>query len=340
VLKLRITVIAALAMPPAASAQWAYTTSGAGELRGLSAAGDSIIWASGTRGTVVRSTDGGRTWRVDSIPGAGTLDFRAIHAFNERGVFVASAGEAEKGLAQIFTTENAGRRWHRVFNTDRQGIFLDAIAFWNVRTGVALSDPVEGSFGVYITTDGGQEWTLLPAANLPKNLPGEAAFAASGSSIVLRGTSEIWIGTGGGGRARVMYSADRGNTWTVSDTPVHAEGSAAGIFSIAFFDSRRGIAVGGDYTKRVLAAPSVALTSDGGRTWRVAKAPPAAFLSGVAYAGSPAKLVAVGLAGTFVSADSGDTWAQVDSIPMNSVRFHGTSGWAAGPRGRVARWTP
>jgi photosystem II stability/assembly factor-like uncharacterized protein len=121
---------------------------------------------------------------------------------------------------------------------------------------------------------------------------------------------------------------------------VHADGASAGIFSLAFFDSKRGIAVGGDYTKRVLAAMSVALTADGGKTWRAAKAPPAAFLSGVAYAGSPAKLVAVGLAGTFTSADSGDTWIQVDTVALNTVKFRGSAGFAVGPRGRVARWTP
>ena len=73
---------------------------------------------------------------------------------------------------------------------------------------------------------------------------------------------------------------------------------------------------------------------------RAAKTPPPAFLSGVSYAGSPASLVAVGLAGTFVSADSGDSWVQVDSVALNTVKFLGKNGWAVGPRGRVARWTP
>lgn len=327
-------------MPPAAIAQWTYTNSGGGELRGLSAVSDQVVWASGARGTVVRSTDGGRTWSTDTVPGATTLDFRSIHAHNDGAAFIASAGEAEKGQANVFATGDAGKHWNLAFSTDRKGIFLDALTFWDVQNGIALSDPVDGAFGLFVTRDGGRTWLLLPAPGLPRVLPGEAAFAASGSALVTRGTSEVWIGTGGGGRARVFYSPDRGVSWIICETPVHAEGAASGIFSLAFFDSRRGIAVGGDYTKRALAAQSVALTFDGGRSWRTAKSPPAAFLSGVAFAGSPAKLVAVGLAGTFVSADSGDTWTQVDTIPMNSVRFHGANGWAAGPRGRIARWTP
>ena len=124
----------------------------------------------------------------------------------------------------------------------------------------------------------------------------------------------------------------------VSEAPVHAEGGAAGIFSMAFFDERRGVAAGGDYTKPALAATSVALTHDGGRSWQPARSPPHAYLSGVSYAGSAASLVAVGLAGTFVSRDSGETWTQSDTIAMNSVRFSGATGVVVGPRGRIA-WT-
>lgn len=338
-LKLRVTLLAALATPPAAAAQWAYTNTGGGELRGLSAVSEQVVWASGARGTIVRSTDGGRTWTTDTVPGFASLDFRAIHAFSGRAAFIASAGEAEKGLAKILATTDA-KAWTLAFSTDQQGVFLDAIAFWDAQNGIALSDPLDGAFALFVTDDGGRTWSRKASDAFPRVLPGEAAFAASGSSLIVHGASDVWIGTGGGGRGRVLHSPDRGASWIVSDAPVHAEGSAAGIFSLAFFDSRRGVAVGGDYTKRALAAQSVALTMDGGRSWRAAKSPPAAFLSGVAYAGSAARLVAVGLADTFVSADSGDSWTQVDSVALNSVRFHGASGWAAGPRGRIARWTP
>jgi len=332
------------AIPATGLSQWTYGTYGVSgttaELRGLSVVSANVAWASGARGTVLRTLDGGRTWHADTVPGFTTLDFRAVHALNDGAGFIASAGEAEKELARILSTGDGGRHWHSIYSTTQPGVFLDAIVFWDLRSGIALSDPVDSAFFLLLTENRGRTWTRLPPAQLPRVLPGEAAFAASGSSIALRGSSMAWIGTGGGGRARVMRTADRGRTWHVTDVPVHATGPAAGIFAITFFDDSVGIAVGGDYTQPRLAATSVALTRDGGRTWRAAAASPAAYLSGVAYAGSKDRVVAVGLAGTFVSGDGGDRWTQIDTVPMNAVRFHGDAGFAVGPRGRVARWTP
>ena len=270
-----LRVLAIVFLPTTALAQWTYVMSGTtAELRGLSAVNDRVVWASGSRGTVVRSLDGGRTWVADTVPGATTLDLRAVHALNDGAGYVASAGEAEKGLARIFATGDAGRHWHLVYSTETKGVFLDAIAFWDVKNGIALSDPVDGRFFILITNDGGGTWTRIPPERLPPVLTGEAAFAASGSSLALQGTANVWIGTGGGGRARVMHSGNRGRTWSITDTPVHAEGAASGIFSLAFFDRTRGVAVGGDYTKPRLVSQSVALTHDGGRTWSAAQVPP------------------------------------------------------------------
>jgi photosystem II stability/assembly factor-like uncharacterized protein len=326
----------ALVLPAAAHPQWTYVNSGTSvELRGLSVVDARVSWASGARGTVLRSTDGGRTWVVDTVPGHTSLDLRAIHALDDGAAFVASAGEAEKGLAKILATGDAGRHWTVAFSTERTGVFLDAIAFWDASHGIALSDPVDGAFVILVTSDGGKSWERIPSASLPRVLAGEAAFAASGGSLVVHGSREAWIGTGGGGRARVMRSSDRGRSWTVVDVPVHADGPAAGIFALAFLDGRRGIAVGGDYTKPRLESSSVALTSDGGRTWRAAAAPPPAYLSSVAFV-TPTDVVAVGLAGTFVSRDGGQRWSRTDTVPLNAVRFRNGRGVAVGPRGRVA----
>jgi len=320
------------------NAQWTYVSSGTtAHLRGESFVDGRIAWASGTHGTVLWSGDAGRTWYANNIPGADSLDIRSIHALNDGAAYAVSAGDADKGFAKLFATGDGGRQWHLNYSTDAKGVFFDAIAFWDVKHGIALSDPVDSAFFLITTDDGGGTWKRVPPKTLPRVLPGEAAFAASGSSLVVQGTGDVWIGTGGGGRARVMHSSDRGATWSVADAPVYATGQGAGIFSLSFFDKKHGVAAGGDYSKPALAAQSVALTSDGGATWTTAKAPPPAYLSGVAYAGSLARLVAVGTAGTFVSRDSGQTWMQTDTLALNSVRFFGRAGIAVGPRGRIAR---
>ena len=333
-----------LALASTARAQWTPQASGTNaEFRGLSAVSPTVAWASGTRGRFVRTTDGGATWRLDSIAGAGALDLRALVARDATHAWAISSGPAEQGQANIFRTRD-GVHWSKVFETSQQGVFLDALAFWDDRHGIALSDPVDGKLFVLVTDDGGDTWTRVATDAAPAVLPGEAAFAASGTCLVAQGASNVWIGTGGGPRARVFRSTDRGRTWSVADTPIHAGGASSGIFSVAFADSLHGVVVGGDYAKPHEPFDNAAVTNDGGSTWRLSKGPlPRGYMSAVAYVPGTrgSSLVAAGLAGTARSADGGDSWTMVDSVAYNSVAFASRdAGWAAGPRGRLARWTP
>jgi photosystem II stability/assembly factor-like uncharacterized protein len=288
---------------------------------------------------VARTDDGGITWTLHPVSGADSLDLRSIVALDARTAVAAAAGPAEQGQARMFRTEDAGATWREVFSTGTHGVFLDGLAFWDGAHGVAVSDPVDGKLYVLLTDDGGRTWTRVPPDALPAALPGEAMFAASGTCVTVWGQADVWIGTGGGATARVYHSGDRGRTWTVADTPVAAGSSASGIFALAFRDARHGVAVGGDYTKPHGSAANAAVSDDGGRTWRAATGPRVnAYLSGVSWVDSTT-VVAVGLAGTAVSRDAGESWTLVDSLPLNAVRFRGnTIGVAAGPRGRLARW--
>ena len=339
-----LKAVCLLAMGSPVGAQWAPQNSGTpAEFRGLSAVSPRVVWASGTRGRFVRTTDGGATWTLDSIAGAGSLDLRAIVARSTTRAWAISAGPAEQGQANIFRTLD-GVHWTKVFETSQRGVFLDALAFWDDHHGIALSDPVDGRLFILVTDDGGGTWTRVSTENAPPTLPGDGFFAASGTCLTVQGTSNAWIATGGASRARVFRSTDRGRTWTVADTPIHAGDASSGIFSVAFLDARRGVAVGGDYSKPRGLFDNVALTDDGGRSWRLAKGPlPAGYMSAVAFVPgtSGRSLVAVGLAGTARSADGGESWTMVDSVAYNSVAFAARdAGWAAGPRGRLAKWTP
>ena len=327
-----------------ADAQWIPQQSGTtAEFRGLVALSANVVWASGTRGRVARTTDGGKSWHIDSVPGADSLDFRDIHAMSTTRAWAMSAGLAENGQAKIFHTID-GARWTAQFDTKQKGVFLDAISFWDARHGIALGDPIDGRLFVLGTDDGGATWNRLATEGAPSTLTGEASFAASGTCLTVQGSSNVWIATGGGPKARVFRSTDRGRTWSVADTPLHAGTSAAGGFSVAFSDARHGVVVGGDYTKPHEQFVNVALTDDGGRTWRQPKgALPAGYMSGVAIVpGTNGRsLVAVGLGGTTQSVDGGESWKMIDTVAYNSVAFASRNdGWAVGPRGRIAKWAP
>jgi photosystem II stability/assembly factor-like uncharacterized protein len=349
-----LVVAAICGLTPRLEAQWIAQSSGTdAEFRGLSAVSPTVVWASGTKGRFARTTDGGTTWKVDTVPGATNLDFRDVQALNEKTAWLMSAGEAERGLAKIYMTNDGGAHWELVYSTDLKGAFFDAISFWDAQHGIAISDPVDGRFVLVTSDDGGKSWTRVPPEGIPEALTGEAMFAASGTSITVQGSSTAWIGTGGGEKARVFRSTDRGRTWIVAETPVHAGLGSTGIFSVAFRDANHGVVVGGDYQQARGSTPNVAITSDGGRTWRLAKGPlPPGFMSGVTYvpgavrvadthsAANAAALVAVGLAGTARSDDGGESWTMVDTVAYNSVAFAArNAGWAVGPRGRIAKWS-
>jgi photosystem II stability/assembly factor-like uncharacterized protein len=326
-----------------ANAQWTLQRSNTeAEFRGLFVVSPTIVWASGTGGRIARTTDGGETWRIDSIPGADSLDLRDIDARSAKEAVAMSAGEAERGLAKMFRTTD-GRSWKTVFETTEKGVFLDALSFWDALHGIAMGDPIDGRLFILVTDDGGASWKRVPMEDAPPMTRAEAAFAASGTCLAIQGTSNVWIGTGGGARARVFRSTDRGRTWKVVDTPLHAANPASGIFSIAFTDAMHGIAVGGEYTSPRAPFDNVALSSDGGKTWRLASGElPRGYMSGVAYIpGTHGRsLVAVGLAGTATSVDGGESWSMVDTLGFNSVAFASpAAGWAVGPRGRIAKWT-
>jgi photosystem II stability/assembly factor-like uncharacterized protein len=171
-------------------------------LRGVSAASRHVVWASGTGGTVIRTADGGRRWANVSVPGAGALDFRDIDAVDDRTAYVLSIGNGE--ASRIYKTTDAGASWTMQFRNDDPKAFFDAMAFRDAQRGFAASDAVDGRF-VLLQTSDGVSWRLLPPGRLPAALPGEGAFAASGTNVAIVG-NRVWFATA----SRVLRSLDGG----------------------------------------------------------------------------------------------------------------------------------
>ena len=333
-----------LLMTGFAFGQWTMQKTGIqAEFRGLSAATGKIAWASGSRNTYARTTDGGETWQVASLAEKESLDFRDVEAVNADIAYLLSIGSGTK--SRIYKTTDGGKHWTAQFISKNPKAFLDAFAFWDPRNGVAVGDPVDGRAMILRTTDGGTHWVQVPAANLPPALEGEGCFAASGTIIAVQGKNHAWFATGGAVKSRVFRSTDQGLTWAVSDTPVIAGQSSCGIFSIAFKDARGGILVGGDYRKVEEARDNIAKTTDGGRTWNLIKdSGMGGFRSCIAYLpGSKGmSLIATGPAGTDFSHDGGMHWTKYDTQGFHALSLAKSkpAGWAAGAGGRIATMGP
>ncbi|WP_345655753.1 WD40/YVTN/BNR-like repeat-containing protein [Streptomyces siamensis] len=330
--------VPAQARGDAKTPHWELKDSGTDvRLRGLSAVSRDTAWVAGSKGTVLRTTDGGTHWRNVSPPGAADLEFRDIEAFDARRAVVLAIGEGE--ASRVLHTDDGGATWTESFrNTDAKA-FYDCITFLDRRHGLAMSDPVDGRFRILSTSDGGRSWKVLPADGMPAAQDGEAGFAASGQCLVASGPRDVWLATGGGARARVLHSRDRGLTWTAADTPIPAGDPARGVFAVAFRDRTHGLAVGGDYRADQASPQAAATTPDGGRTWTPAAHPPPAYRSGVTWLPhSRSVALAVGPTGTDLTTDGGRTWRTLDTGSYDTVDCTPDLGcWASGEKGRVAR---
>ncbi|HET9420821.1 MAG TPA: oxidoreductase [Nocardioides sp.] len=312
--------------------------------RGLDAVNRRTAWVSGGNvteggpGKVFRTTDGGRTWDDVSPPGSEGLLFRDVEARSADVALVLAIGAGE--ASRIYRTTDGGATWTETFRNQDEAAFYNCMDFYpDGRRGLAVSDPVDGKFRILSTDDGGRSWEVLPDDGMPDST-GEANFAASGDCLVIKGR-HAWFGSGGAA-ARIFHSADRGHTWTATDSTIPS-GEAAGVLGLAFRDPRHGIAVGGDFAAADVAEDASAYTRNG-RSWHNGGdldvlAEDAAWL--------PIRrgklVVSTGesgpVAGSHVSWDGGRSWK-----PFSDTGYHtldctaDLSCWAAGGGGRVGRF--
>ncbi|MCJ7581914.1 MAG: S8 family serine peptidase [Candidatus Aminicenantes bacterium] len=305
-------------------------------IRGISAVDDRTCWISGSQGTFARTTDGGQTWIASRISGNEELDFRDIEAFDENTALVLSAGRP----AKIFKTTDGGTTWEEKYSNQTEGIFFDAMAFWNKNRGIAVSDPINGRFFLIQTFDAGESWEEIPSANCPQAVANEAGFAASGTCLTVQEEGHVWFGSGGAA-ARIHHSIDWGSSWTVHETPLLSGLPSQGIFSVAFKNKDHGIIVGGDYRNPDNRNQCMAVTEDGGSSWTISpKQDTRGYRSCVLFIpGTLSSYIAVGGGGSDITHDDGKSWNPLsnDGYFCLSIEKAGRVGWSAGADGQIAK---
>ena len=303
------------------------------DIRGLSVANDMVVWASGSNGTIGKSTDGGKTWKWSIIKGFEKRDFRDIEAFDAATAIVM----AVDAPAYILKTTDGGENWKIVYENKTKGMFLDALEFWNEVSGIVIGDPIDGKVFVARTFDGGNNWVDIPDSYRPVADSGEAFFAASGTNVRALDRDESVL-VSGGTRSR-MYIRDK-----KFDLPIIQGGETTGANSIAVLDNNKlkggstMIIVGGDFSNPGSDSLNCFFTTNYGKTWKAPKKPPHGYRSCVEYL-SKKQLITCGPTGVDYSFDGGNTWKLISKEGFHVCRIakKGSTVYLAGANGKIGK---
>lgn len=240
------------------------------------------------------------------LPNEKNAEFRSI-AQTEKYVFILNVGNP----ALLYKISKENLSYELVYQENHEKVFYDSMQFWNDKEGIAIGDPIEGSFSVITTRDEGVSWQKTPSDRLPHLEEGEAAFAASNTNIVIKGNA-TWL-VSGGKKARVFHSRNKGKSWSVVETPIVQGKQMTGIFTADFYNSSVGFISGGNYEVLNQNFDNKAVTHDGGKTWKlVAQNQGFGYASCIQYIpNSHGKgLISVGASGIYYSDDGGSSWNQ------------------------------
>jgi photosystem II stability/assembly factor-like uncharacterized protein len=272
-------------------------------------------WAVGSKGALLATEDGGRTWKIKPRPSEDVL--RDIYFSDERNGWVV----CERNIYELKTkddprtylmnTSDGGENWKRIniggFDVDSR---LVRAVFSPSGRGWAF-----GEHGAVFTSgDSGANWTRLRAPTRHLLLGGTFIDDYRG-----------WV-VGAGGT--ILQTSDGGETWHVSQVP---EAKGVRFTATSFVDNRLGWAVG--------SGGSVYRTINGGRTWRPQVSSVSVDLFDVKFLDA-VEGWAVGAEGTLIYTEDGGLHWTVETSgtthPLERVVFpNRTHGWVVGFGGTI-----
>jgi photosystem II stability/assembly factor-like uncharacterized protein len=255
---------------------------------------------------LLQTTDGGRTWKTQEVPGIVRVQFvnaREGWAVGDNAALLkTSDGGASwqryEGLAELFGAPVDGANYNFGFCDVN---FNDAAHGWAIGNFFGRTRTHIG--GLFVTTDGGGAWRRVP---LPIRLPGE-----------------IQPGAGKSGGAKIR---------TGRIVPGR-------LLTVRFTDEQNG-AVTGEITEGQTSSLFVMRTRDGGRTWEQLQT---SELSAVnTYFLNPTQGWASAESTLLRTEDGGATWKE--DLQLRGSRIHGIfflapdHGWAVGDHGMILRY--
>ena len=311
-------------------------------IRALEVVGENKVWFAANHGTWGYTEDSGKSWHIDSIK-VDTIfpEFRSIAVLNDSTVLLLSTAFP----AFLFKTTNKGKTWRSVYRNFDKNIFFDSMLFFDQSRGMAVADPLDGHFYFLSTMNGGDSWTMEGghAFSNSYSAQGEAFFAASNSNIAFH-NEHVWFATGGT-QARVLspVTVDGQGKFLSYSTPIAQGSKMSGIFSMDFINDSIGLIGGGNYEKTDASITSLAITNNGGVTWKSIKSTKPFFVSCVQFRNSGNDFMTTGHDGTFLGNYTTEKAREIKDANGKSLKFHtlrfspsGKKVWLAGSKGEIA----
>ena len=180
---------------------------------------------------VFRSIDGGATWTCMGLQGTRNIHRVIVHPTDHNTVWVGATGTAWGDSAErgVYKTTDGGKTWSHVLSVDERTGVADMIidpsnpdklfvAMWSHRREPwFFTSGGEGS-GLYVTHDGGDEWTrLTEEEGLPAGELGRMGLACSPANpdiiyaLVESATTGLYKSSDGGRNWRLVQSDNVGN---------------------------------------------------------------------------------------------------------------------------------
>ncbi len=303
-------------------------------IRGISVIDTNTLWLSGSKSTVLKSMDGGKSWDSLKVPSLELLDFRDIEAFSDKEAIIISAGFPSR----VYKTKDGGTSWLLVHENNDSSAFMNSIYFKSENEGLIFGDKLGERHLILKTIDAGESWFRLADSVLPMPLAVEHGYAASGSCITNNSNGEYVIGLGG--EVSRVYVENQ-KYWEAFNTTLNGGMNTSGIYSIASGDLVL-MAVGGDYLKADSSYyPTISF--DGGKSWEQTKAKVNGYRSVVDYSKNKNAWIAAGINGLDYSFNNGESWTFLKTEEINTLQFdaQGYYAWAAGSKGKIwkIKWT-
>lgn len=237
----------------------------------IAIANENIAWAvafdpahEGLTNEFTRTNNGGDNWVSGKIEGNNIptyLKISNIFPINFTKAYACmhtNLTSNQTFCGGVYVTNNGGDTWTlqdttMFTNAESYPVFVH---FYNDNNGVCVGNPIDNEFEIYVTADGGTNWTKVNNGNIPD------AQAAENVTIGKYDYYQniVWFATDKG---RIYKSIDKGNTWTVVQTGLSF------ITKMTFANENIGIAqkIARNMLDTYIVTYENKITTDGGDTW-------------------------------------------------------------------------